>query len=133
MSSSTSWCARPRSAARTSRPSATGTSLAQQLRDDDPEEHRWVLLARKRAAELHKAIASRHEFVVNQLARAGMAIRAGKEHEAGTILDNLARNYGKYTDVAPLLERAGVRVPSPESDKSPAPTPEPPGKKATRP
>jgi eukaryotic-like serine/threonine-protein kinase len=107
--------------------------LTQQLKDDDPEDRKWVLLARKRAAELRKAIAERHEFVVNQLARADMAYRAGKQHEAVIILDDLVKTHGKYTDVAPLLERAGVKVPSPESDKPPAPSQEPSGAQPGRP
>jgi eukaryotic-like serine/threonine-protein kinase len=94
--------------------------MARAIKEDDPNERKWWLLARKRVDELKKAMAERREFVVSQLKRYNLALTTGRINEAVTIREDLLNRYGKYTDLADLL---GPFAPPPPSTPDQASTP----------
>lgn len=88
--------------------------MAKQLKPDDPEEGKWHLYALSRAEELRKAVAERRDTVAKLIARAGAALREGRSRDARSIRDNLIERFGKYADVADLLQAVGFPPPSEE-------------------
>ncbi|MFO0890696.1 MAG: serine/threonine-protein kinase [Isosphaeraceae bacterium] len=97
------------------------------LKADDPADRPWHLLALERAAELQRKISDRHAHVVEQLVRATTFDQQGRPAEARAIRDRLTRDYGRYTEVRPLLEAAAGPRPNdqaaPEGAEKPAPAP----------
>ena len=102
--------------------------MARLVKADDREERPWHLLALERAAKLEAGMQERRAFVIDQLARADAALRAGRPNESVTIRAMLMENYSQYTDLADLLGTslqtprpgAGAVVPSsPRTDSEP--------------
>jgi serine/threonine-protein kinase len=85
--------------------------MANVLKPDDPEERRWHLLALERAGELQARITERHAHVVEQLVRAQTLELQDKTSEATAIRNRLGEDYGKYSDVRPLLRPSPVNPP----------------------
>jgi serine/threonine-protein kinase len=85
--------------------------MARRLKPDDAEQRPWSLLAQKRAEDVRKAIAERREIVIRQLNDAERARRLGEVQKALTIQANIMTHYGRYGDVADVLERAGLKPP----------------------
>ena len=112
--------------------------MAKQLKEDDPAERRWVLLARKRAEELRKVIAERQEIVLGMLNRASASLQAGRPEEAKRICDDIQGRYGKYKDLeqvfatSPLLAKPAA-PPSHAPEPVSTPTTESPGPAPSRP
>jgi serine/threonine-protein kinase len=98
--------------------------LAQHLKEHEPEERPWCLLARKRADELKQAIARRREVVKGLMEKAAAALLHGRSEEALTIRNEVLTRYGKYTDLSEMLELAGL-IPKLAAPSSPALQPEP--------
>ena len=118
--------------------------MARLVKADDREERPWHLLALERAAKLEAGMQERRAFVIDQLARADAALRAGRPNESVTIRAMLMENYSQYTDLADLLGSslqtprpgAGAVVPThpgqtqspmPESPSPSSPQPTPSG------
>ena len=99
--------------------------MANRLKPDDAEQRPWALLARKRAEDVRKAIAERREIVKRQLNDAERARRLGETLKALTIQAHIMEHYGRYGDVADLLERAGLK-PSQTRPTPPTADPSPP-------
>ncbi len=81
--------------------------MAHRLKPDDTEQRPWFLLAQRRAEDVRKAIAERREIVIRQLNDAERARQLGETQKALTIQANIMTHYGRYGEVADLLERAG--------------------------
>jgi serine/threonine-protein kinase len=117
--------------------------LAHALKETDPDEHQWQLLAQKRAHALDNAIKDRRTIVEKQLEMAETALRAGRVNEAMTIRSKLVDEYSKFTDLADLFPPQSQPVPpspetkpAPAGDKTPAASPSteaPPPSKTDRP
>jgi serine/threonine-protein kinase len=104
--------------------------LAQGLKEADPDERPWFLLAQKRAAAIENAVKDRRAIVEKQLAAADAAFRAGRLNEALLIRSKLVEEYSKYTDLAdlfppspPVVPTAPQTVPSPGASTSSGATP----------
>ncbi len=98
------------------------TEMAGLLRPDDPEERPWHLVALKKAEELQARISERHAHTVEQLMRAQSLEAQGKAAEAGAIRTRLRSDYGKYTDVRPLmapLEQTKPNETAPDAQEAP--------------
>ncbi len=101
--------------------------MARRLKLNDAEERPWFLLARKRAEDLKKAIAERREIIIRELNEAEHAKQLGDTQKALAIQNRILTHYSHYTDVADLLERAGLKSPQPHPVPPPAePLPPPP-------
>jgi hypothetical protein len=114
--------------------------MGRSIREDDPNDRRWLLLARKRAGDLKAAIAARRAFVESQFQRIAQAQRDGRYDEAATIRDDLIHRYGKFNDLTDLLGTAADKpspAPAPEPSSAPGASPDaavvPPGAGATVP
>jgi serine/threonine-protein kinase len=98
--------------------------MARLIKPDDREERKWHLLALKRATELEARMQERRAFVIDQIARADAAMRAGRPNESVAIRAMLMEKYSQYTDLADLLgpppqtPRSGTAAPG--ADVSPA-------------
>src|SRR5205807_1737288 len=57
---------------------AVWETMAGTIKEDDPNERRWHLLARKRAEDLRKGVAARRAIVAGQLRRIEEAWQAGR-------------------------------------------------------
>jgi serine/threonine-protein kinase len=97
--------------------------MARQIREDDPVERKWYLLARKRADDLKKAVEARRAFVVAQVKRIDQAARDGRYTEAATLREGLLEQYSKYADLADVL---GLIAPDQSQAPPPPPGPAPP-------
>jgi hypothetical protein len=97
----------------------------------DPDERQWYLLASRRVQELENRIKDRRELVLERRSAAQAALRAGRPTEAVTIQSQLVEEFGKYTDVADLLQPAasatgpGTAEPVPAAKTAPSREPEP--------
>jgi serine/threonine-protein kinase len=90
------------------------------LNADDPDDRKWILLAKKKAEELETKIRERRTFVEDQLRRAEAAVRGGRPNEAIAIYAMLKERFSQYSDLADLLAPA----PPPEAfPQPPAPAP----------
>jgi eukaryotic-like serine/threonine-protein kinase len=98
--------------------------LAHHLKEHEPEQRPWFLLARTRADELRQAIAQRREVVNGLLEKAKATFLNGRSKEALTIRNEILTRYGKYADLSEMLELAGL-IPKPAAPSSSAPQPEP--------
>jgi hypothetical protein len=94
-----------------------------QIKQDDPVERKWYLLARKRADDLKKAVEVRRAFVVAQVKRIDQAARDGRYNEAATLREGLLKQYSKYADLADVL---GLIAPDQSQAPPPPPGPAPP-------
>jgi serine/threonine-protein kinase len=92
--------------------------MANQIKEGDPSERMWLLLARKRAADRKKAVADRRAFVEGRLKRIEAAHQAGRFSEAAALREELRERYGKYTDLADLADQLGMSEPT--ADPAPA-------------
>jgi serine/threonine-protein kinase len=109
--------------------------MAKLVGESDPKERKWTLLARQRAADLRKGMAVRRAVVQQQLDRIDNASRAGRFGEAAQLREQLKDRYGKYLDVAELVNPPSATTPAtPEPGATGAPTqpspespPSPPG------
>ena len=107
----------------------TWDDLARVIKEDDPENRQWRLLAGKRARDLRKDVLTRRAFVEAQLGKIAEASAAGHFDQAATLRASLLKGYGKYTDLADLFPPAS-RPPSTPPELAPASTqavPPPPG------
>jgi serine/threonine-protein kinase len=104
--------------------------MSSQIKEDDPVERKWYLLAVKRADDLKKKIDERRAFVVGQIKRIDQARHEGRYNEAATLREELFARYGKYADLADLMGALAPSpgpIPSPATDPGPSSTqPEPP-------
>ncbi|MDG3007030.1 serine/threonine-protein kinase [Paludisphaera mucosa] len=95
------------------------------IAEDDPDDRRWALLARKRADELEKRIQDRRAFVEDQVGRAVVAIQSGRPKEALAIQAMLREKYGRFTDLADVFAPVGMPEPRPAPEAAPPTAPEP--------
>jgi predicted Ser/Thr protein kinase len=94
------------------------------LHADNAEEGPWLLLAKKRVADLEQAIFQRREVVTDLLNRALTADQMGHPLEASRIRADLKTRYGKYTDVEDLFLTFGLKDP-PAATNPPVSAPPP--------
>jgi len=81
---------------------------------DRAEDRSWMLLAEERAAELVAAMTDRAQAVAGFLERADAHDRDGRPDRAIADRRDILQRYGKYTHLAPLLDRARAGVPASE-------------------
>ncbi len=103
-------------------------SMAQQVKEDDRTDRKWLLLARRRAEDARKAATDRRAFVIAQLQRIAAAARAGRYSESAALREDLQKRYARYPDLADLLGPP----PEPEA-QNPNPNPKPATEIETRP
>ena len=79
--------------------------FAGNLRPNDPEEHKWQLMALRQAEKLEATIQDRRRLVEEQMRIANQAEQAGRTAEAQTIRKKLVEQYSRYIDLADLFPR----------------------------
>ncbi len=111
--------------------------MAGQLRPTDKDDRPWYLLATSRSTQLKKAIEQRKSIVLDLMSRALKAEQAGRVAEGTALRAEVVEKYGKYADVAQLLNLSPsetppspnpnaarpVRTTPPEPTPTPAPAP----------
>ena len=78
--------------------------MARQLDPDQPEDRPWYLLAKKRAGNITKAIENREKLVLKLLDEVSKALNSGNTVEAANLRESILKQYGKYADLAELLD-----------------------------
>jgi len=80
--------------------------LASQLKENDPDERPWYLLALQRVDQLENAIRDRRQYVEKQFELAEAARLAGRFEESDTIKSKLKEQFSRYIDLFDLFPPA---------------------------